>query len=137
MASYTSQSQSDYPGIFVSAFGLLPEDVLFLQNVLDVTRNLQLLRGNQHEAVSLVAAHGRDQRVYRASELEVSAEADRESCKSSLFTPDRQEVRERLRLAEAAAAERDFALGYGSVTLGMDATVLTNAFKGFRAELLG
>ena len=39
--------------------------------------------------------------------------------------------------ADAAAAERDFALGYDSVTLGMDATVLTNAYAGLRRELLG
>ncbi len=36
---------------------------------------------------------------------------------------------------EAAAAE-DFALGYGSVTLGMDATILTDAVKAHTAALL-
>lgn len=39
--------------------------------------------------------------------------------------------------ADAEAAARDFALGYGSVTLGMDATVLTNAYMCLRRELLG
>lgn len=37
---------------------------------------------------------------------------------------------------EAAAAE-DFALGYGSVTLGMDATILVNAAKAHVKALLG
>ena len=39
--------------------------------------------------------------------------------------------------ADAATAEADYALGYDSVTLGMDATVLTKAFMGFREQLLG
>lgn len=34
--------------------------------------------------------------------------------------------------ADEATAREDFALGYGSVTVGMDATVLTNAFKSLR-----
>ena len=39
--------------------------------------------------------------------------------------------------ADAEAAAQDFELGYGSVTLGMDATVLTNAYRGLKAGLLG
>ena len=39
--------------------------------------------------------------------------------------------------ADEAAARQDFDLGYGSVTLGMDATVLTNAFMGLKKNLLG
>ena len=36
-----------------------------------------------------------------------------------------------------AVAKEDFALGYGSVTLGMDATILTNAVKAHVAALMG
>lgn len=39
--------------------------------------------------------------------------------------------------ADEAAAKRDFALGYESVTLGMDATVLTKAFQGLKNDLIG
>ncbi|MCI6360185.1 MAG: aldolase/citrate lyase family protein [Clostridiales bacterium] len=39
--------------------------------------------------------------------------------------------------ADEATARADFALGYDSVTMGMDATVLTNAFKGVRKTILG
>ena len=39
--------------------------------------------------------------------------------------------------ADEAAAKRDFALGYESVTLGMDATVLTKAFQGLKKDLIG
>ncbi len=39
--------------------------------------------------------------------------------------------------ADEDTARADFELGYDSVTLGMDATVLTNAFKGLRGSLLG
>ena len=35
----------------------------------------------------------------------------------------------RLFAANETAAKEDFALGYGSVTLGMDATILTDAVK--------
>ena len=38
--------------------------------------------------------------------------------------------------ADAAAAARDFALGYGSVTLGMDATILTDAVRAHVAALM-
>ena len=39
--------------------------------------------------------------------------------------------------ADEAAAKKDFELGYESVTLGMDATVLTKAFMAHKKELLG
>ena len=39
--------------------------------------------------------------------------------------------------ADEATARADFDLGYDSVTMGMDATVLTNAFKGVRNTILG
>ena len=39
--------------------------------------------------------------------------------------------------ADEAAAKADYALGYESVTLGMDATVLTKAFQGIRKDLIG
>lgn len=39
--------------------------------------------------------------------------------------------------ANEAAARADFDLGYGSVTLGMDATVLTMAFQNARKSILG
>ena len=39
--------------------------------------------------------------------------------------------------ANEGAAKEDFALGYGSVTLGMDATILTNAVKAHVAALFG
>ena len=39
--------------------------------------------------------------------------------------------------ADETTARADFALGYDSVTMGMDATVLTNAFKGVRKTILG
>lgn len=39
--------------------------------------------------------------------------------------------------ADEIAAKKDFDLGYESVTLGMDATILTKAFQGLRKELLG
>ena len=38
--------------------------------------------------------------------------------------------------ADETAAKQDFDLGYESVTLGMDATVLTKAFQGLRKDLL-
>ena len=39
--------------------------------------------------------------------------------------------------ADEAAAKSDFSIGYESVTLGMDATVLTKAFQGLKRELIG
>ena len=39
--------------------------------------------------------------------------------------------------ANEEAAKQDFALGYGSVTLGMDATILTNAAMAAKKNLLG
>lgn len=39
--------------------------------------------------------------------------------------------------ADETTARADFDLGYDSVTMGMDATVLTNAFKGVRNTILG
>lgn len=39
--------------------------------------------------------------------------------------------------ANEDAAKQDFALGYGSVTLGMDATILTNAAMAAKKNLLG
>ena len=39
--------------------------------------------------------------------------------------------------ANEADAAKDFALGYQSVTLGMDATILTDAVKAHVAALLG
>ena len=38
--------------------------------------------------------------------------------------------------ADENAAKQDFELGYESVTLGMDSTVLTKAFQGLRKELM-
>ena len=38
--------------------------------------------------------------------------------------------------ADETAAKQDFNLGYESVTLGMDSTVLTRAFQGLRKELI-
>ena len=39
--------------------------------------------------------------------------------------------------ANETAAKQDFLLGYGSVTLGMDATILTNAAIAAKKNLLG
>ena len=38
--------------------------------------------------------------------------------------------------ADEMAAKQDFDLGYESVTLGMDSTVLTKAFQSLRKELI-
>ena len=69
----------------------------------DVVRETQLLRGDQYEFHVRVADQRLDQRVHRASEFQVAAQADREIAEASLQGADRQQVGQRLRRVLVAA----------------------------------
>ena len=74
-------------------------EVLFL----NVARQLQLRRGDEHEFDVLVAGHRGDKRVYRAPELQVAAQPDGERVEPAQLALDGKEVGERLRRVEVSA----------------------------------
>ena len=63
----------------------------------EVFRDLQLFRRDKYEFHVFIARHRTYQRVYRTSELEVSAQPYCHVAESALFPADRQEVGECLR----------------------------------------
>ena len=79
---------------------------LFEILVLHVARELELLRGDEHEADARAAAHSGDERVHRAAELQVAAQADRQVVQPTLFAVDGHEVGQRLRGVVVAAVAR-------------------------------
>ena len=85
---------------------LLIGDVVLLDDlVFHIARQLQLLRRDKHKLDAGVAAERADERMDRASKLEVSAEADRQIVEAALFAVDCQKVWERLgRMVVSAVA---------------------------------
>ena len=71
--------------------------------VLDVARQLQLFRGDEHDLDAGVTAERADERVDGAAKLEVAAEAHGQVVESPLLALDGEQVRERLRRVVVAA----------------------------------
>ena len=68
-----------------------------------VVGQAQLLGRNQNHADALVARERLDERVHRAAELQVAAEADGQVVEAPLLTLDGEQVRKRLRRVGVAA----------------------------------
>ena len=71
--------------------------------LLDVVRQAQLVRGDQHDLDALVARQGLDQGVDGPAEAEVAAESDGDAVDVPEFPLDRQEVRQGLRRVAVGA----------------------------------
>lgn len=82
----------------LEAAHFLKGDVLAFENIFaNRFWDTQLLGRDQHKTAAFVAAHGSDQRMNRAAELEVAAAADDHMVHAAFFARDGNHVGERLR----------------------------------------
>ncbi len=71
--------------------------------LLDIVRQAQLVRSDQHDLDILVAGQGLDQRVDRAAETEIAAETDGDPVDVAELALDREQVGKRLRRVAVGA----------------------------------
>ena len=83
-------------GILQAGGLLIGQAVLFQRVFNEVTGQLQLVRGDEHEADAMIARQGVHQRVNGAAKFQVAAEADGEVVQTAAFPVDGQQVGQRL-----------------------------------------